>query len=465
MALTTDRERVAHLLRRAGLGASRAELERLVPLGVAGAVDELLAYQDIDEGLDVDYWELRDERKRIPAQLAGAWWTYRLLVTRRPLQERMTLFWHNHFGCSLEKVKASMLFKQHLDTIRANSTADFRTLLIAVAQDPTMLVFLDGKDNKAGSPNENFARELMELYTLGEGHYTEQDIKEAARAFTGWSIERHGTILDAVDDGGLPSYRFRPAIHDTGAKTCLGLSGNWDGVDIIDMLLEQPQHAEFICRKLWRWFAYPEPETEVLGRMVRTYRASGGNIAATLRWMFNQAEFYGERAERAIYKSPVDFCIAALRALDAPGLVKLARETAERRTEGPQRKISPLAGYAYRAMQNMGMQLMFPPSVAGWDGGEAWVNSATMLERIRFAGLFDPDANKGRMIRWQFILGRTSPSDVQAAIDFICDLFDAPLPSSKRDLIAQATEGQTGQQRALYEICRLVFASPEFQFC
>jgi uncharacterized protein (DUF1800 family) len=476
MPLTSDRDRIAHLLRRAGLGASPADLATYIPFGPAGAVDALLDYDAVDEGLDVDFWALQDERVKIPAKLAGAWWTYRMLVTRRPAQEKLVLFWHNHFGCSLEKVKASMLMYQHLNTLRSNATGNFRTLLIAIAQDPTMLVFLDGKDNVSGNPNENFARELLELYTLGEGHYTEQDIQEAARAFTGWSIQRNGKIIEATGDEMLPSYRFRPGQHDTGVKTVLGVTGNLDGTDVIDILLKQPQHARFLCKKLWEWYAYPNPEETVLRLLTSTYISSGYEIKPVLKAIFTSDEFYSAKGARVLYKSPVDFAISIMRQLNAPALIALARQSGQ--NQGGEagarlRLISTLAGYTYKAMESMGMQLMFPPSVAGWDTGAAWVNSATMLQRIKFADLFDPEAPQRRNVKWQFVVGDRQFGTLAEAVDFCCGIFDAPLTPEQRQTIAASAQAAAdkklipneSRQAALHEICRLVFSAPEFQFC
>jgi uncharacterized protein (DUF1800 family) len=497
MALNTAQEKTAHLLRRAGLGASQAELAAYTPLGIPGAVDALLDYDKVDEGLDVDFWSLRVDGKLIPAQLAGAWWTYRLLVTRRPLQERMVLFWHNHFGCSLEKVKASFLMYQHLNTLRRYALADFKTLVTAVAQDPTMLVFLDGKDNVVGRANENFGRELMELFTLGIGNYTEKDVQQGARAFTGWSIQRNGKPADAVDDSGLPSYRFRPRLHDEGDKVFLGHTGDFDGTDVIDIILAQPAHPRFLVTKLWTWFAYPRPEDAVVDRVCGVYAKSGGSIKETMRAILTAPEFYSPRAERAVYKSPVDFGVGIMRQFDAPRLIATLRQAQEH--AGPLaatqqtaataqalqglpdavkagvrrdvRLISPLAGFTYKAMADMGMKLMFPPSVAGWDGGAAWVNSNTMLQRMKFADLLDPQQK--RLLRWQFLLGDKQFGSMGETVDYFCALLDAPLPPAKRKVIADAADGRArgtfmanqARQAAVHEICRLVFASPEFQMC
>jgi uncharacterized protein (DUF1800 family) len=396
----------------------------------------------------------------------------------------MVLFWHNHFGCSLEKVKASFLMYQHLNTLRHYALADFGTLVTAVAQDPTMLVFLDGKDNVAGHANENFARELLELYTLGIGNYSEEDVQAAARAFTGWSIQRNSKPQEAVDDSGLPSYRFRARLHDDGPKTFLGRNGPLDGTDVINAALAHPAHPRFLVTKLWTWFAYPQPEEAVVDRVAAVYSKSGGNVRATLRAMFTAPEFYSARAERGIYKSPVDFAVSILRQFDASRLIALAREAQANQTPRPRfqpgekqkgqrylRLISPLAGFAYKAMTNMGMKLMFPPSVAGWDGGKAWINSATMLQRMKFADVMDPAQQ--RLLRWQALLGDRQFTRMDETVDWLCETLDAPLPPDKRRLIAEAATARSkaqaapnqARQAALYEICRLVFAAPEFQLC
>ena len=257
------------LLNRTGFGATHAQIEHFAPLTREQAVRALLADTRTTAATTPPAWTSSDEPLRYPRpgdkssdaerkafqrqqvreglELRG-WWVGEMLATPSPLTERMTLFWHNHFVSSQQKVKlAELMYRQNV-TLRANALGHFGDLLHAMARDPAMVIYLDSVQNRKGTPNENFAREVMELFTLGEGNYAEQDVKEAARAFTGWSLDRASG-----------QFVFRPFIHDYGIKTVLGRSGKLDGDDVLDILLAQPQTAEFITRKLWREFVSPDP--------------------------------------------------------------------------------------------------------------------------------------------------------------------------------------------------------------
>src|SRR5688572_9675267 len=193
MALTTERDKGAHLLRRFGLGASEAELDYYLKDGLSGAIDKLLDYDKANEGFDGEVEKFQNQNGQLQPQAVGVWWTLRLVATQRPLQEKMTVFWHDHFATSASKVQNGPTMHRHNDVLRENATGNFKAFLTEVSKDPAMLFWLDNQYNVAGKPNENFAREVMELFTLGvDNGYNEQDIKEAARAFTGWSIGRVG---------------------------------------------------------------------------------------------------------------------------------------------------------------------------------------------------------------------------------------------------------------------------------
>src|SRR5215475_8028424 len=259
-----------HLLNRTGFGATEADIRSYVGMMREDAARRLLdgtrtrastpppawtsalgplRYPRGGEKATVEERRMfQQEQLRKGLELRG-WWLEEMLVTPSPLTERMTLFWHNHFVSGQQKVRlAELMYRQNV-TLRANALGNFWTLLYAMARDPAMVIYLDSAQNRKGTPNENFARELMELFTLGEGHYTEQDVKEAARAFTGWSLDR-----------GTGDFMFRRLIHDYGYKTVLGRSGFLDGDDVLDILLARPETAEFITRKLWREFVSPDPD-------------------------------------------------------------------------------------------------------------------------------------------------------------------------------------------------------------
>jgi len=252
-----------------------------------------------------------------------AWWIDEMTVTRSPLTERMTLFWHNHFVSGQPKVRITRLMYRQNATLRANALGNFGVLLHAIAKDPAMLVYLDSVQNRKGAPNENFAREVMELFTLGEGHYTERDVKEAARAFTGWSVDR---------ETGL--YVFRPRLHDDGVKTVLGKSGRFDGDAVLDILLAQPETAEHVTAKLWRELVSPDVDAAAVRRIAARFRDSQYDIRVALREILTSDAFYASEHRGVLVKSPVELVVGTLRVFglrpgEAPPLAIAAISAAE----------------------------------------------------------------------------------------------------------------------------------------
>ena len=360
-----------HLLNRAGFGARPADIAEFARLSRREAVEKLLVVTPIEAGVPVPaeintYYppqslralspEARKETLKRSAIALRVWWIDTLLNARTPagqLRERMTLFWHNHFVSSLQKVKSARLMLDQNLLLRRYALGNFGELLHVVGKDPAMVVYLDSATNRRGSPNENFAREVMELFTLGEGNYSEQDIKEAARAFTGWSIER-----------ATGEFRWRPFAHDGGSKTVLGVSGTLDGDAVLDILLAQPQTAEFVVHKLWREFVSLRPDETGIRRIARRFRDSGYDTAVALREIFNSQEFWDGQNRLALIKSPVDWVIGGMNSLDvAP----------------------PVSMRLAFVLRKLGQDLFAPPNVRGWPGGEAWINSSTLLARKQFA--------------------------------------------------------------------------------
>jgi len=281
-----------------------------------------------------------------------AWWVQEMLATPSPLTERMTLFWHNHFVSSQQKVRFARLMYAQNATLRANALGNFATLLHAASKDPAMLIYLDVAQSRKGQPNENFAREVMELFTLGEGRYTEQDIKEAARAFTGWSLDRE-----------TGQYLFRPGVHDFGVKTVLGRSGRFDGDAVLDVILAQPQTSEYITGKLWREFVSADPDPREVKRIAQIFRGQDYDVKAALRALLLSDAFWAPDHRGTLVKSPVELVVGTLRQLEvAPG------------------SALPFAV----ASSGMGQNLFSPPNVKGWPGGETWINSNTLLARKQF---------------------------------------------------------------------------------
>lgn len=278
------------------------------------------------------------------------WWLEQLRNTSYPLWERMTLFWHNHFTSSLDKVIwPQWMYKQH-QLFRKHALGNFAELLHAIAKDPAMLIYLDGSKNISSSPNENFARELLELFTLGVGHYTEQDIVNVARAFSGWNMN-----LAAGE------FLFRPEHHDSGRKTFLGRTGNFDGTDIINILLAEARTAEFIAEKLWKELVnYEQPDANLIKDWAAAFRNSGYDMKVLLLKILNSSVFWAASQRGVLIKSPIEFTIGLLRELQVP-----FEEYSTLRI----------------ANQQLGQSLFYPPDVKGWRGGTTWINNTRLIRR------------------------------------------------------------------------------------
>jgi uncharacterized protein (DUF1800 family) len=374
-------EGARHLLLRSGFAPTPHEVERYAGLDRSQAVQRLLGEALARGGstvtappeavhapaMRIAAAPTRAQREALLARYAAelqdlrAWWFGEMLRTDSPLLERMTLLWHNHFATSALKVRPTPLLYRQNALLRQHALGSFRSLLHAVARDPAMLIYLDGALSTRQAPNENFAREVMELFTLGEGQYGQQDVREAARAFTG-----HGLV-----PGDL-SHRFYPARHDAGVKTLFGRSGTFDADAALDLMLEQPQAARFIAGKLWAEFVAPLPaagqpweadDAEDFERVAAALRASDWQIAAALRVLFNTRAFWKPERRAQLVKSPVELTVGLLRQLELrpDDALPLALRSAA-----------------------MGQNLFAPPNVKGWPGGIAWIDSHTLLERRRF---------------------------------------------------------------------------------
>ena len=357
-----------HLLLRTGFAPTQDEVRVYSALTRQQAVDRLLAETATQARIVAPAWveealpprreirEMAEEDRRMLQRDAvrkgfelRVWWYREMLETPTPLTERMTLFWHNHFVSSLEKVKGpQLMYRQNL-LLRRYALGNFGELLHAVARDPAMVVYLDSASNRKSQPNENFAREVMELFTLGVGQYSEQDIKETARAFTGWSLDRESY-----------AFRFYPMAHDDGQKTILGRSGNFDGDAVLDILLAQPASAEFVVGKLWREFVAPQAPAVEVKRLAGIFRSASYEVKPLLRALFLSDSFYAKENRAALIKSPVELLVGTARQFDIRGI---------------EPQLFALAG------RQLGQDIFAPPNVKGWPGGENWINSTTLLGR------------------------------------------------------------------------------------
>jgi len=349
---------LGHLLRRAGFGVSSADFATYMPLGIDGAVDRLLNYPNIPDDVDQRLMALNLDLSRI-ADLQQ-WWLLRMAWTRRPLLEKMVLFWHSLLTSSYQKVGGpkhfSFLYNQN-QFFRAHALDRFDTILMGITIDPAMMIWLDLARSRKEAPNENYARELMELFTMGVGHYTQQDVHESARALTGWTI-----------DFATGQAAFRPRLHDDGTKTFLGQTGNFDAHDIVTIIARQPVTGQYICRRLFTFFVYEQPDDRTLQPFVDVYFQSGHSIGAVVRAILTSPVFFSARAYRARIKSPVEYMAGILRALGGQLNKQLT----------------------HQMLILTGQELFNPPNVAGWPGTMAsatWINSGTWIARLNFADL------------------------------------------------------------------------------
>ena len=389
-------DRAKHLLERAGFGGTPQEVERLARMTPAQAVKSLVRYQHTpdkftpfqdsgshDAGLEpfavsrpaatdlakatgeslgvkvkpegnrkaqqvADRYLYWLRASRLETHRLGYWWANRMLTTPRPFQEKMTLFWHGHFATTEEKVRDYRKLQVQNELLRQHATGKFRDLLVAVAKDPAMLAFLDAGVNLKGAPNENFAREIMELFTMGVGHYTETDIKEAARAFTGWNYDKLKFVVN-------------PAQHDDSMKTVLGQTGRFDGEQVIDILLAQPATADFIAAKLYRYFVREDLSPELQKQLGQLLRESRYDIAVFLETVFLSNDFYSPTSMVSRIKPPVELLISTYRKMElkaVPGIPDFNEQT-----------------------EMLGQKLFYPPNVAGWAHGRSWITPGLLLAR------------------------------------------------------------------------------------
>src|SRR5271166_5793378 len=312
-----DLRKVAHLHRRAGFGATRAELERDVAAGPAESVGRFLNPPDPseEEKLVRDSLRAGAVGSSVPRRLR-AYWLYRMLFGGDPLRERLTLFWHGHFATSLTKVDSVIALAGQVETLRERALGGFAGLLDAMIADPAMLVWLDGGTSHRERPNENFAREFLELFTLGQGAYSERDIREAARAFTGWVSEGGHRI--AGDSN--PNFAFDDEAHDPGPKTFLGQAGNWKAADNVRITLARPEAARHLAHKLYRAFVAeePDPAPELIEPLADTLRSSDYSIHRVIDVILRSRHFYSKASYRHRIKSPVEFTVGLLRMLEVP---------------------------------------------------------------------------------------------------------------------------------------------------
>jgi uncharacterized protein (DUF1800 family) len=438
-----------HLLRRAAFGATRDELHRAAAESPSTVLDRLFTIDPKLAGRDS---ELATQGREIaagnnPFFLRG-WWLDRMLNGGFPLREKMTLFWHNHFATSINKVQSASLMLRQNDLMRQHALGKFPPLLQQMSKEPAMLIWLDSNSNVKGKPNENYAREVMELFSLGVGNYTEKDIREAARAFTGWHT-----------DGS--HYTFKPDLHDEGSKTVLGQTGDWDGADVVRICLEQKACARFLVRKMYRFLvseAEP-PSDEFLEPLADAYRQSNYDTGAVVRRILSSRHFFSEHAYRQRVKSPVEYVLGLAKAL-GQGLV------------------APRALVGH--LELMGQHLFAPPNVKGWEGGTAWLNTATIVVRHNLAytlslgggqlnlGSPDPTGSAAIAIDPAALARRARVTEPGPLVSFYAELLlEGDLSTEARARLKEfLTAGEPEdfeRDRRVHEMIHALLTTPEYQ--
>jgi len=429
---------IHHLLRRAGFSPNQSEIDKYSKMGVKATTQSLLDYEKVDNtalenrlaGITVDTKNLADLQR---------WWLLRMVYTQRPLQEKMTLFLHGLLTSGFSKVVNGPYMLAQNKLLRSQAIGDYGELLKAISRDPAMMLWLDSATNHKATPNENFARELMELFSLGIGNYTETDVREAARAFTGWELSNGAFV-------------FNTAQHDTGSKTFLGQTGNFTGDDIIDIIMKQPAAAKFICRKMFEFFVYDNPDDPVVSHLAAVFTQNNRSLKAVMNEILSSTEFYSANAYRAKVKSPVELVAGMIRGLNIE-------------TNGLE-LVNPVNG--------MGQSLFNPPNVAGWKGGTSWINSATMIYRLNFANTVATARQKGFVFDPAQTLLQNGVAQPQGAVDYFTNLLiDGVIPDSERKIllsylnvsssttVSSSSAWATDEQ--LRSLTYLVLCSPDYQ--
>jgi uncharacterized protein (DUF1800 family) len=448
-----DLRKAGHLYRRAAFGATLTELNEAVEAGPDRSIDLLLrgrpARPESDRQTEIMARSIRDANN---GQQISAWWLYRMLYTAHPLREKLTLFWHNHFATSNLKVNNAGYTLGQYDLMQRHAQGNFRALLLEMSHDPAMMVWLDTIQSQRQMPNENYARELMELFSLGINHYrnpdrrnyTEQDIREAARAFTGWRIDNGRSV-------------FHPDQHDAGEKTVLGRRGAWQADDIVHICLEQESCPYFIAGKLFRFLVSETiPATpELLEPLASAFRRDY-DFGAMVETVLRSNLFFSPRVYRTRVKAPVEFGIGIVRGLEGHiGTAALAQ-----------------------AMEGLGQRLFYPPSVAGWEGGRSWLNGQTLLFRQNLALSLTSteDDRYGRRADPAALVRRNNQNMPEQQVDFFLRVFlqgDVPAAARQRLLEYQQRAGQSAvpvywtehdaADHRVRALCHLVLTLPEFQ--
>lgn len=470
-----DIELIAHLMRRAGFGATRDEIEQYAAQGYDATVDMLLD-TDRPDGIEIDLIRRYhpDHSGGLGMSGFGAYWLHRMINSRNPLVEKVALFWHGVFATGYTKLTQGKVLMDQIQMFRDCGFGDLRSLLVELSRDPSMIIWLDNNDNHNGSINENYGRELLELFSMGVGNYTENDVKEASRAFTGWTVGNTGYMKLKADNDSLWPYgrlnlhfEFRDDDHDEGEMNFLGHTGNFNGEDIVDIICGQQATARFIARHMYSFFVADEPpvpswpytpprDPEAVDLISEAYFRGGCRIRPMLDTMFRSDFFKSEAVWYEKVKSPAELVAGVLR------------------LTGEHRAFTPAIQEDANAMGLMGQTLVNPPSVEGWHWGDEWIDTGNLVERVNFASdHFGDGAGSAITDRVDALItasgGTARP---QEFVDACLDRMGAirVTETSRKSLVEHAARdgdldvnAGAGGRRRIAEMVQLIGATPEFQ--
>jgi uncharacterized protein (DUF1800 family) len=425
------RRDATHLLWRTQFGATNAEIDETFAAGLQKTLDQRLSPQpESAQFQSAEELLLRTAFDTSSIADLKAWWLYRMLNSANQLVEKMSLLWHSHFATSNAKVQSVPHMAAQNDLIRQNAAGSFRKLLHGMSRDVAMLVWLDGNANRKRQPNENFAREVMELFSLDVGHYTEQDIKEAARAFSGWQV-REG------------KFWFNPLQHDSGSKTVFGKTGNFDGDDIVELCLAQDACPRFLALKILRTFVVPAPDAGLIDGLAQRIRFHDFAMGKVLRELFGSQLFFSPESRNAIIKGPVELVLGAYRSLES----------------------HPNLAAAVPLLAALGQDILEPPTVKGWDGGRLWISSTSMLQRANFAAELITGNRLGTISDPERSVAHLALDTPEAVVHHYGNLLlnndlDPDVMARLANYISQA---QGSRDQRIRGVIQLIMTMPEFQ--
>jgi len=424
----------AHLLRRAGFGGTPDDRQLASERGMEDTVAWLLEIQPTRDPVETAARDLHTMFSQDEQSVLRGRWVYRMINTPRPLEEKLTLFWHGEFATSLAKVRNVAWMREQNRTFRRHALGSFRELLLAISRDPAMIRWLDNDRNRKGQPNENYARELFELFSLGIGHYSERDVQEAARAFTGWHIRGD-------------AFFFYASQHDNGSKTVFGKTGNFSGDRIIELIMGQKRCAQFLAERLFSFFAYAGADAALIQPLAARIRKDDYQLAGALGMLLRSRIFYSRWSRLRQIKSPAEFVIGTVQALMA--------------------RVNP--AQLAQQMAGMSQNLFFPPDVKGWDGGQAWISSTLLFARQKFArALVLAEGNMlGMGTRTDLIgpLTRAGITGARQTVDFYIQrlLPDGVSPGLHKRLLTYLEQAKGPRRTQVAELVHLILSSPEYQ--